>query len=192
MGEARDERQLGGAVALLLQAAPVLHLLLRRLLVQEVDIVDGQDIACAAALRAECRVLVDGMPDVEERHRPRKLAPHVVALQVVHLVAEGSDIVLRHQQRDVKPVRQFRRVALVPPPVVQPYLSQPAHRVAQNAQVYEYALLVHRCLSVLNLQKYEKKSVCRPSMRKILFPAPRHRSIIYASYTHHRRTQGEV
>jgi hypothetical protein len=35
-------------------------------------------------------------------------------------------------------------VLLVPAAIVKTNLSQPAHRVAQNAEVYEYALPFHR------------------------------------------------
>ncbi len=157
LGKARDEGELGGAVAHALQLAAVFVLFVVGFFVEEVDVVDGEDEACAFAFGAEGGGLVDGVPDVEVGHGAGKLAVDVVTFDIVDIVTESTDVVLGDKKRDVEFVGKGSGVALIPAAVVYCNLAQPAHGVAEYAQIYEYLLFSHILLVVELKCKNTKK-----------------------------------
>lgn len=142
-GKVGDEGEFGGTVTFTLQLATIFALFFGCLLVKEVDIMDGENKACAATFRMTGTFLVDGMPDIEVGHEPRTYLAEKITANVVNVAAKSTDIVFGYEKCDVKTVGKFTCMLLVPPAVIEGYLSQSTHGMAENAEVNEYAFLFH-------------------------------------------------
>lgn len=126
---------------------------------EEVDIVDGEDESRAAAFGTEGRGLVDGVPNVEVRHREGELSADVVTLEVVDIVAKSADVVLGDEKSDVKSVGKRGGVLLIPTTIVKGNLTKATHGVAEYCQVDENLLFCHCSVPILKMQRYEKKMI---------------------------------
>lgn len=142
-GKVGDEGEFGGTVTFTLQLATIFALFFGCLLVKEVDVVDGEDKACTATFGMTGTFLVDGMPDIEVGHEPRTYLAEKITANVVNVAAKSTDIVFGYEKCDVETVGKFTCMLLVPPAVIEGYLSQSAHGMAENAEVNEYAFLFH-------------------------------------------------
>ena len=126
---------------------------------KEIDVVDGEDESSATALGTEGCSLVDGVPNVEVRHREGELSADVVTLKVVDIVSKSANVVFGDEKSDVKSVGERSGVLLIPTTIVEGNLTKATHGVAEYCQVDENLLFCHCSVPILKMQRYEKKMI---------------------------------